>query len=58
MKKNIKKLEPMPTITAENELEKVEIVTRIFHRMSLVSLRNLDKMLFPETKTCEPIKSD
>jgi len=58
MKKTSKKLEPTPKATTDTDLEKIEIVTRICHRMSIASLRNLDKMLFPETKVCEPAKSD
>lgn len=41
---------PQPTI--QDELERVEILSRFFHRLSLSSLRNLQEIVFP-AKDCK-----
>lgn len=42
----------------ENELEKVEILTRLFHGLSLDKLREVEKYLLPRGKVCETVNGE
>lgn len=55
-KKVTEKVEIRPTVTSDNELEKVEIVMRLFHGLSLSNLRNLEQIVLPRGKLCETLK--
>ena len=43
---------PKPQPTIKEELERVEILSRFFHRLSLESLISLQEIAFP-TKECK-----
>ena len=55
MKKPELKVEIKPETKVEIELEKVEILTRFFHGVSLESLKRIEHYLLPRGKNCETI---
>ena len=54
----IKVVIPPKQETVAEEMEKVEIVTRICHGFSLNYLRQLEQKIRPKGKNCETIKAD
>ena len=53
-KQTPKKFIPKQKDTLMDELEKIDIATRLCHRMSLSNLRRLEARVFPKDETINP----
>lgn len=59
MNKKNNKPEPVnnPKSSVTDELEKIEIISRLFHNLSLKSLRKLEAIVLPKGEVFENIKA-